>query len=244
MTKRPMRKFTKRKCESVEDPHELLLSLVDLGSLDTEEALLVCVAEMSDAECKRVLNSLSLPAQTEDVEDEVEDTYMVEVPDEESDDEDVEEVEDEEADEESDSDEESEDEDIEAELEARIRRLEKCVKREEEDDEECEECSSRRRTESRKRRKLEGVDGFRPDVEEWFWENYGEDSFDDEDERIEELQRISEIRPPARDEDNDPVVDDCIEAMVDEYGYDEDGINRRVRTITLIISNLAKEALS
>jgi len=53
---------TMRKNESVEDPHELLLSLVDMGSLDTDEALLACVQEMSDAECKRVLNSLSLPS--------------------------------------------------------------------------------------------------------------------------------------------------------------------------------------
>ena len=53
---------TKRKNESVEDPHELLLSLVDMGSLDADEALLACVQEMSDAECKRVLGSLSLPS--------------------------------------------------------------------------------------------------------------------------------------------------------------------------------------
>lgn len=56
------------KNESVEDPHELLLSLVDLGSLDADEALLACVREMSDAECKRVLSSLSLPLGTEEVE--------------------------------------------------------------------------------------------------------------------------------------------------------------------------------
>ena len=59
------------KNESVEDPHELLLSLVDLGSLDAEEALLACVREMSDAECKRVLSSLSLPLGTEEVEDDI-----------------------------------------------------------------------------------------------------------------------------------------------------------------------------
>jgi hypothetical protein len=55
--------------ESVEDPHELLLSLVDLGSLDADEALLACVKEMSDAECKRVLGSLSLPNCCDEVED-------------------------------------------------------------------------------------------------------------------------------------------------------------------------------
>lgn len=63
-----MRSF---KNESVEDPHELLLSLVDLGSLDAEEALLACVREMSDAECKRVLGSLSLPSGVEEVEDDI-----------------------------------------------------------------------------------------------------------------------------------------------------------------------------
>ena len=62
-----MVKYVKRnssrrfKNESVEDPHELLLSLVDLGSIKADEALLACVTEMSDAECKRVLNSLQLP---------------------------------------------------------------------------------------------------------------------------------------------------------------------------------------
>lgn len=65
------RKMCSFKNESVEDPHELLLSLVDLGSLDAEEALLACVREMSDAECKRVLGSLSLPLGTEEVEDDI-----------------------------------------------------------------------------------------------------------------------------------------------------------------------------
>ena len=50
------------KTESIEDPHELLLSLVDMGSLDIEDVLLACVKEMSDAECKRVLSGLSLPS--------------------------------------------------------------------------------------------------------------------------------------------------------------------------------------
>lgn len=61
------------KNESVEDPHELLLSLVDLGSLDADEALLACVKEMSDAECKRVLGSLSLPNCCDEVEEPAED---------------------------------------------------------------------------------------------------------------------------------------------------------------------------
>src|SRR5574344_2207002 len=65
------RKMCSFKNESVEDPHELLLSLVDLGSLDAEEALLACVTEMSDAECKRVLSSLSLPDCCDEVDDEM-----------------------------------------------------------------------------------------------------------------------------------------------------------------------------
>ena len=71
------RRYVSRiKKESVEDPHELLLSLVDLGSLDAEEALLACVKEMSDAECKRVLGSLSLPDCCDEVEDDqVEDNF-------------------------------------------------------------------------------------------------------------------------------------------------------------------------
>ena len=67
-----MRKIFNRrkslKTESVEDPRKLLLSLVDFGTLDVDELLLACVSEMSDAECKRVLNSLSLPQY--DLEDE------------------------------------------------------------------------------------------------------------------------------------------------------------------------------
>ena len=60
------------KTESVEDPRKLLLSLVDFGTLDVDELLLACVSEMSNAECKRVLNSLSLPQhglEDEDCED-------------------------------------------------------------------------------------------------------------------------------------------------------------------------------
>ena len=67
-----MRKIFNRKkslkTEAVEDPRTLLLSLVDFGTLDVDELLLACVSEMSDAECKRVLNSLSLPQH--DLEDE------------------------------------------------------------------------------------------------------------------------------------------------------------------------------
>lgn len=121
-----------KKNESVEDPHELLLSLVDLGSLDAEEALLACVAEMSDAECKRVLGSLSLPNCCDEVDDEmsvevddVDDANTdVEFPSDEEESEDAEEVEFE------DEDAEDEDDDTEAELEARIRRLENSLRTE------------------------------------------------------------------------------------------------------------------
>ena len=123
MIKNTVRKVATKKNESVEDPHELLLSLVDLGSLDAEEALLACVSEMSDAECKRVLGSLSLPNCCDDDDDDAD--MEVEFP---SDDEAGDEVEDVEFDEEDDDD--MSDEDEEAELEARIRNLEKSLRSE------------------------------------------------------------------------------------------------------------------
>lgn len=125
MIKNNTRKFTRKKNESVEDPHELLLSLVDLGSLDAEEALLACVTEMSDAECKRVLSSLSLPDCCDEVDDEMsvevdEPSTDVEFP---SDEDDADEVE------LSDDTPEDEDEDA-VELESRIRRLERSLRSE------------------------------------------------------------------------------------------------------------------
>lgn len=125
MTRNTSRRFTRKKNESVEDPHELLLSLVDLGSLDAEEALLACVTEMSDAECKRVLSSLSLP----DCCDEVDDEMSVEVDDPSTDVEfpSDEEDEDDEADVEDDT---PEDEDEEVEIESRIRHLERKLRSE------------------------------------------------------------------------------------------------------------------
>lgn len=124
MIRNNTRKFTRKKNESVEDPHELLLSLVDLGSLDAEEALLACVTEMSDAECKRVLSSLSLPDCCDDVDDEMsvevdEPSTDVEFP---SDEDDAEEVEL--------TDDTPEDEDEEVEIESRIRRLERKLRSE------------------------------------------------------------------------------------------------------------------
>ena len=76
MVKYNKRRNTKNE-ELVSDPHELLLSLVDLGSIDCEDALLACVTEMSDAECKRVLSSLSLPDCCDDAEDEDDDDDLV-----------------------------------------------------------------------------------------------------------------------------------------------------------------------
>ena len=124
MIKNNPRKFTRKKNESVEDPHELLLSLVDLGSLDAEEALLACVTEMSDAECKRVLSSLSLPDCCDEVDDEMsvevdEPSTDVEFP---SDEDGAEEVEI--------TDDMPEDEDEEVEIESRIRRLERKLRSE------------------------------------------------------------------------------------------------------------------
>ena len=126
MIKNNPRKFIRKKNESVEDPHELLLSLVDLGSLDAEEALLACVTEMSDAECKRVLSSLSLPGCCDEVDDEMsvevdEPSTDVEFPSDEEDD--TEEVDT--------TDDMPEDEDEDAvELESRIRRLERSLRSE------------------------------------------------------------------------------------------------------------------
>lgn len=127
MIRNNSRKFNRKKNESVEDPHELLLSLVDLGSLDAEEALLACVTEMSDAECKRVLSSLSLPGCCDEVDDEMsvevdEPSNDVEFPsDDEEDDE-------EEVDIEDDTPEDEDDEEVE--LESRIRRLERNLRSE------------------------------------------------------------------------------------------------------------------
>ena len=121
MIKNNPRKFTRKMNESVEDPHELLLSLVDLGSLDAEEALLACVTEMSDAECKRVLSSLSLPGCCDEVDDEM----SVEVDEPSTD---VEFPSDEEDDLEDDTPEDEDEEEIE--LESRIRRLERNLRSE------------------------------------------------------------------------------------------------------------------
>lgn len=132
------KKRNNRKFENVEDPCELLASLVDMGSVDIEDAFLACLSEMSAAECKRVLAKCGsgfacpecddeLPAESEDMDD------LEPVDDEPVDDEpvDVDEddlVEDVDVDVEDDD---MDDEDVEEScrrLESRIRRLERCTR--------------------------------------------------------------------------------------------------------------------
>lgn len=123
-------KINRRIVESVKDPHELILSLVDFGSIDADDMLVACVSEMSDAECKRVLHQLDL-VQEDDADDveiddvEIDDTESdidndIEIDDIETDDKDID-----------DEDEDDKDEDdgkndeTEVELESRIRKLER-----------------------------------------------------------------------------------------------------------------------
>lgn len=117
----------RRIVESVKDPHELILSLVDFGSIDADDMLVACVSEMSDAECKRVLHQLDLvqedDAEIDDVE--IDDTESdvdndIEIDDAEIDDKDLDE--DDDVDDEDDDDKNDE---TEVELESRIRKLER-----------------------------------------------------------------------------------------------------------------------
>lgn len=116
-----------RMVESVKDPHELILSLVDFGSIDADDMLVACVSEMSDAECKRVLHQLDL-VQEDDADDiEIDD---VEIDDTESDIENDIEIDDVEIDDKNDDDDEDDNDDdkndeTEVELESRIRKLER-----------------------------------------------------------------------------------------------------------------------
>ena len=114
----------RRIVESVKDPHELILSLVDFGSIDADDMLVACVSEMSDAECKRVLHQLDLvPEDDAEIDD-------VEIDDTESDiDNDIE-IDDKDLDEDDDVDDVDDDDDdkndeTEVELESRIRKLER-----------------------------------------------------------------------------------------------------------------------
>ena len=115
----------RRIVESVKDPHELILSLVDFGSIDADDMLVACVSEMSDAECKRVLHQLDLvPEDDTEIDDvEIDDTESdidndieiddVEIDDVEIDDKDI------------DDEDDDKNDDAEVELESRIRKLER-----------------------------------------------------------------------------------------------------------------------
>ena len=116
----------RRIVESVKDPHELILSLVDFGSIDTDDMLVACVSEMSDAECKRVLHQLDLvPEDDAEIDDvEIDDTESdidndIEIDDVEIDDKDIDD-EDENGD-----DDDAKNDETEVELESRIRKLER-----------------------------------------------------------------------------------------------------------------------
>ena len=110
----------RRIVESVKDPHELILSLVDFGSIDADDMLVACVSEMSDAECKRVLHQLDLvPEDDAEIDDvEIDDTESdidndIEIDDVEIDDKDI------------DDDDDAKNDDPAVELESRIRKLER-----------------------------------------------------------------------------------------------------------------------
>ena len=118
----------RRIVESVKDPHELILSLVDFGSIDADDMLVACVSEMSDAECKRVLHQLDLvPEDDAEIDDaEIDDVATPDIDDVEIDDA---EIDDKDLDEDDDVDDDEDDDDkndeTEVELESRIRKLER-----------------------------------------------------------------------------------------------------------------------
>ena len=113
----------RRIVESVKDPHELILSLVDFGSIDTDDMLVACVSEMSDAECKRVLHQLDLvPEDDAEIDDaEIDDVEIddAEIDDAEIDDKDLDDED------ENDDDDDDKNDETEVELESRIRKLER-----------------------------------------------------------------------------------------------------------------------
>ena len=120
----------RRMVESVKDPHELILSLVDFGSIDADDMLVACVSEMSDAECKRVLHQLDLvPEDDAEIDDvEIDDTESdidndIEIDDVEIDDKDLDE--DDDVDDDDDDDDDAKNDETEVELESRIRKLER-----------------------------------------------------------------------------------------------------------------------
>ena len=124
----------RRIVESVKDPHEIILSLVDFGSIDADDMLVACVSEMSDAECKRVLHQLDLvPEDDAEIDDaEIDDTESdidndIEIDDVEIDDKDLDkdDDDDEDDDDENDDDDDAKNDETEVELESRIRKLER-----------------------------------------------------------------------------------------------------------------------
>ena len=122
----------RRMVESVKDPHELILSLVDFGSIDADDMLVACVSEMSDAECKRVLHQLDLVREDNaEIDDaELDDVATPDIDDTEIDDTEIDdtEIDDKDPDEDDDDDDDEDDDDkndeTEVELESRIRKLE------------------------------------------------------------------------------------------------------------------------
>ena len=104
--------------ESVKDPHELILSLVDFGSIDSDDMLVACVSEMSDAECKRVLHQLDLVPEDDTEIDDTESDDVDVTPD--IDDVEIDDVEIDDEDDKNDKNDVAE-----VELESRIRKLER-----------------------------------------------------------------------------------------------------------------------
>lgn len=123
-------KINRRMVESVKDPHELILSLVDFGSIDADDMLVACVSEMSDAECKRVLHQLDLVPESDADDVEIDDAEIddAEIDDTESDidnDIEVDDIAIDDDDENNDDEVDDKDDKSDVELESRIRKLER-----------------------------------------------------------------------------------------------------------------------
>ena len=131
MSKLNKSRSVRRIVESVKDPHELILSLVDFGSIDADDMLVSCVSEMSDAECKRVLHQLDLVQEDDaEIDDaEIDDAEIDDVVTQDIDDADIDDAEiddkDLDEDDEEDDDEDDKNDETEVELESRIRKLER-----------------------------------------------------------------------------------------------------------------------
>ena len=117
----------RRMVESVKDPHELILSLVDFGSIDTDDMLVACVSEMSDAECKRVLHQLDLvPEDAAEIDGaEIDDVVTPDIDDVEIDDAEIDDKDLDDEDDDKDEDDDDKNDETEVELESRIRKLER-----------------------------------------------------------------------------------------------------------------------